>query len=51
MMLGRFATTIVLIGALAAAGCGNTIRGIGKDTANAVGATKQAGRTVAKAVK
>lgn len=31
--------------------CGNTIRGIGKDTANTVDATKSAGHTVAKAAR
>jgi entericidin B len=29
-----------------AAGCANTIRGMGADTANAVDATQQAGRSV-----
>ncbi|RWX78380.1 entericidin [Neorhizobium lilium] len=31
--------------------CGNTIRGMGKDTANTVDATQSAGRTVNKAAK
>lgn len=32
-----------------AAGCSNTIRGVGQDTANAVDATQQAGRNVSNA--
>jgi entericidin B len=51
MTSGRFATILVLLGALAAAGCANTIKGIGKDTANTVNATQQAGKSVAKAAK
>ena len=31
---------------LALSSCGNTIRGVGKDTANAVNATQDAGRNV-----
>ena len=31
--------------------CGNTIRGVGKDTASAVNATQDAGRNVEKAAK
>lgn len=31
--------------------CGNTIRGIGQDTANTVNATEAAGRNVARAVE
>lgn len=50
MKTGRFAVIIVLLGALTTAGCANTIRGAGKDTANAVNATEQAGKTVAKSV-
>lgn len=50
MKTGRFAVIIVLLGALTMAGCANTIRGAGKDTANAVNATEQAGKTVAKSV-
>lgn len=36
---------IILVAGLAA-GCANTIRGMGQDTANAVEATQDAGRTV-----
>lgn len=34
-----------------AAGCANTIRGAGADTANAVNATQQAGNNVARAAE
>lgn len=33
------------------AGCGNTIRGIGRDMGNAVDATQDAGRSVANSVR
>ncbi|MFD1744144.1 entericidin [Rhizobium helianthi] len=33
------------------ASCGNTIRGIGKDTANTVNATQDAGRNVERAAR
>jgi entericidin B len=36
--------------ALTLAGCGNTIRGMGKDTANTVNATQNAGNRVGTAV-
>ena len=39
---------LVLVAGLAA-GCANTIRGMGQDTANAVNATQDAGRTVERA--
>ncbi|WP_425358844.1 entericidin [Aquibium carbonis] len=35
--------------ALATTGCANTIRGIGRDTANTVDATQNAGANVVKA--
>ena len=31
--------------------CGNTIRGVGKDTANAVDATQDAGRSIDRAAQ
>ncbi|WP_440412010.1 entericidin [Neorhizobium petrolearium] len=31
--------------------CGNTIRGVGQDTANAVNATQDAGRRVGRAAR
>ncbi|MBB4007905.1 entericidin domain-containing protein [Allorhizobium taibaishanense] len=43
------AAVFVAVGALSS--CGNTIRGMGKDTANTVNATQSAGHTVAKAAK
>ncbi|MGO8656359.1 entericidin [Rhizobium ruizarguesonis] len=36
---------------LALSSCGDTIRGIGKDTANTVNATQDAGRSVDRAAK
>ncbi|MBB3354231.1 entericidin [Rhizobium lentis] len=36
---------------LALSSCGNTIRGMGKDTANAVNATQDAGRSVDRAAR
>ncbi|OCO98992.1 MULTISPECIES: entericidin A/B family lipoprotein [unclassified Ensifer] len=46
--------TLAIVGAVLVAlstlsACGNTIRGIGRDTASAVNATQDAGRSVAKA--
>lgn len=38
--------TIVLAIAGLTVGCANTIRGVGQDTAQAVDATQQAGRTI-----
>lgn len=38
-----------LAAAITLSGCGNTIRGIGHDTANAVDATQDAGRQVERA--
>lgn len=49
MKRSQFATIAILAAAFLAAGCANTIRGVGKDTANAVNATEQAGSDVAKA--
>ena len=40
----------VLIAALGLPACANTIKGVGKDAANTVDATKAAGEDVAKAV-
>lgn len=41
---------LALVFAATLASCGNTIRGVGRDAANMVGATKQAGRDVAKSM-
>lgn len=43
--------SIVLAALLALSACGNTIRGMGWDTANAVDATQDAGRSVERAAK
>lgn len=44
----KIASTIAILVLVAgvSAGCANTIRGMGQDTANAVNATQDAGRTV-----
>lgn len=42
--IGVACVTLMLL-----ASCANTIRGMGKDTANTVNATQQAGKTVHKA--
>ncbi len=44
------AATIAFI-TVSLAGCGNTIRGIGRDMGNAVDATQDAGRSVANSVR
>ena len=40
---------VLVVSAFGLASCGNTIRGVGKDTANAVDATQQAGQGVENA--
>ena len=40
----RICALLAIIGLTA--GCANTIRGVGQDTANAVDATQQAGRNI-----
>ncbi|MEA3534613.1 entericidin [Rhizobium sp. CC-YZS058] len=40
---------IVLVSLASLTACGNTIRGAGRDTANAVDATQDAGRSVQRA--
>ncbi|KQR68894.1 entericidin [Rhizobium sp. Leaf384] len=40
---------IVLASVVSLSACGNTIRGMGKDTANTVNATQDAGRSVERA--
>jgi Entericidin EcnA/B family. len=42
---------IVLAALISLTACGNTIRGIGRDTANAVNATQAAGADVAAAAE
>ncbi|MCM2404192.1 entericidin [Rhizobium sp. S153] len=43
--------TVLIISGLALTGCGNTIRGMGKDTASAVNATQAAGQDVERAAQ
>jgi entericidin B len=52
MNIGIFSRLLIVL-ALAgyAAGCANTIRGAGQDTANAVDATQSAGKKVDRAAK
>lgn len=45
------AVAALFVAAAALSSCGNTIRGMGKDTANTVNATQSAGNNVAKAAK
>jgi entericidin B len=47
--LARLAVVLAVAGL--AAGCANTIRGVGQDAANTVDATQQAGRNVAGAAQ
>lgn len=42
---------VLIASAFGLASCGNTIRGMGQDTANAVDAAQQAGRNVENAAK
>jgi entericidin B len=49
MKRSRVTTIIILLSALLASACANTIRGMGKDTANTVNATQSAGKKVVKA--
>jgi entericidin B len=51
MKLRHFTTVALIIGALIAAGCANTIRGVGKDAANTVNATESAASNVANAAE
>jgi predicted small secreted protein len=46
-----FTTAVLLSSLVVLASCGNTIRGVGRDTASAVDATKSAAHNVAKAAK
>ena len=51
MKFRLFTTIALLIGIVAAAGCANTIRGVGKDAANTVNATEGAAKNVANAAQ
>jgi len=51
-MTSRIYASVVLFAmALSATGCANTIRGAGKDVANTVHATQNAGHRIARAAK
>ena len=52
-MTTRVCATIaaVLVTMVSLSSCGNTIRGVGRDTANAVDATQDAGRNVDRAAR
>jgi predicted small secreted protein len=43
--------TATVVTLLSLTSCGNTIRGMGKDTANTVNATQDAGKTVKRAAQ
>lgn len=45
-LLSRLAILVIVAGSVA--GCANTIRGVGKDAANAVDATQSAGRDISR---
>ncbi|MCD2173289.1 entericidin [Rhizobium sp. C4] len=47
----KITTAVLLASLVVLASCGNTIRGVGRDTASAVGATKNAAHNVAKAAQ
>jgi entericidin B len=49
MKLSHIAPIAAVLAVVALAGCANTIRGVGQDTANTVNATQGAGHRVAKA--
>lgn len=51
MRATRISLVAVIIALVGLAGCSNTIRGAGQDTANAVDATQDAGRNVAGAAE
>jgi predicted small secreted protein len=52
MTASKIATiSAACIALMALASCANTIRGMGRDTANAVNATQQAGHSVKKAAQ
>ncbi len=52
MSIGPFSRIIALAAVVSlVAGCANTIRGVGQDTANAVDATQQAGQNVGNAAE
>ncbi|KJF74164.1 MULTISPECIES: entericidin A/B family lipoprotein [Rhizobium/Agrobacterium group] len=52
-MITRILSTVfvALLTVVTLSSCGNTIRGVGRDTANAVNATQDAGRSVDRAAR
>jgi entericidin B len=48
MKLSHIAPIAAVLAVVALAGCANTIRGMGADTANTINATQSAGHRVAK---
>jgi entericidin B len=51
MKFRQLTTIALLVGALTAVGCANTIRGAGKDVANTANATEGAVKNVANAAQ
>jgi len=51
MKTSTYAVIALLASVLLVSACANTIRGVGKDAANTVDATKSAGHRVAKATQ
>ena len=51
MRLGQLTTIALLVCAVMAVGCANTIRGVGRDAANTVNATEGAVENVAGAAQ
>jgi predicted small secreted protein len=52
MSIGKIgAVVFALTAVVALSSCGNTIRGVGNDAANAVDATQDAGRSVDRAAR
>jgi len=52
MRIGVISRAMVVLAVAAyAAGCANTIRGAGQDTANAINATQHAGKKIDRAAK
>lgn len=51
MTVAKYASIVAIASLMLVTGCANTIRGVGKDAANTVNATENAGHNVAKAVR
>ncbi|MEO5757815.1 MAG: entericidin [Mesorhizobium sp.] len=51
MKTSTYAVVAVLASVLLVSACANTIRGVGKDAANTIDATKSAGKKVANATQ